>query len=803
MSKQIQAGKAVVAVEANRSKLAKGLAAAQSQLKAFASGAAKIGAGAIASAASFHAPIGVAMKAFANAGSEMDYMSKRVGTSVEALSELEYVARSTGGGIEDIESSLMSVQSGLASGSDAFGRIGLSIAKLRGMKPEEQFSAIADAIAAVPDPAKRSAAAMSIFGGSGAKLLPVLNGGAEAIEQLKSKAQNLGVVMTGEQATAAAKLSSAMDDTAISMRALMTTISAQLAPSFTVMFRIISKVIDGFRDWVNSNKEMILRVSVGATILTALGAALISASGAAIGLSFAMGVVATAAGTVISVISSLNVIKMASAASSAISTAAAIAWANATKVLTAVQLACATVLKAHRLIILGWGAAVAAVRLVQTGWIVTTKAVTAAMAVLRGITLSSIASMAALALITPIVTTAKGALAVASMVVTGAMGAMTAAATVLQAVLTGGIAVAIAALIVGLAGLAGYFVYSSGVGGKAIDWLGKKFQMLSEIVGPVFQGIQDSMLSGNFALAAEILWNGVQLAWAKGTDELWAMWDSSANSILDVYDSVLTTMLNSFDSMLNRMLGLLDSWIATFRSKWNDVSGWIADRMLDVYGQIDSSFDAEQAKQIRREDTERQNKGFARGVEERAAARDASAKSNAEDRAAKNIQRAADREKAASDNVVARAKRIAELEAALAGSVAQATVAAAATDALDKSQFEGTTDASGVRTDQGPLGTYSGFAAALMGAASGTDVQSKMLSENEKQTSLLAQQLEIAKVKTKTSLDGLGVESVSRSIARSPSGNNAIDKIVSAINAQNPILVRAALACERLEGTFS
>ncbi len=183
---------------------------------------------------------------------------------------------------------------------------------------------------------------------------------------------------------------------------------------------------------------------------------------------------------------------------------------------------------------------------------------------------------------------------------------------VLGTILTGGVGVAIAAVVVGLIGLAGYFAYTSGAGGKAMDWLGSKFQMLQDIVGPVFQGIQDAMKAGDFQLAAEILWLGIQVAWMKGTADIRAAWDS----------------------WLNGMLGAIDGFIVKFRQKWNEVSGFLADRMLEAYGVFDETFDAEQAKRMRAEDTARQNKSFADGGANRAAGRDAAAEANMREREA-------------------------------------------------------------------------------------------------------------------------------------------------------------------------
>jgi hypothetical protein len=203
----------------------------------------------------------------------------------------------------------------------------------------------------------------------------------------------------------------------------------------------------------------------------------------------------------------------------------------------------------------------------------------------------------------------------------------------MAAIMTGSLAAAPLLVVAGLTALAGYLIYTSGAGSKALEWLGNKFNLLKQIALPVFEGIQNAMKAGNFQLAATILWQGLQIAWLKGTADIASSWNTA-----------LTGMLDSLDNMLQ-----------TFRSKWNNVSGWLADRMLDLTGMFDKSFNVEQAKKMRREDTDRQNKAFGAGAQERAGQRDAATI-------------AAEK---------ARADKIAELEAALAGSLTQAAKEAA------------------------------------------------------------------------------------------------------------------------------
>jgi hypothetical protein len=71
-------------------------------------------------------------------------------------------------------------------------------------------------------------------------------------------------------------------------------------------------------------------------------------------------------------------------------------------------------------------------------------------------------------------------------------------------------------LVAALAALAGYFLYVSGYGGQAVDFLKTKFAELKATMSETIGGISDALSAGDIQLAAKILWTGLQLAWAQG-----------------------------------------------------------------------------------------------------------------------------------------------------------------------------------------------------------------------------------------------------------------------------------------------
>lgn len=106
-------------------------------------------------------------------------LSRSLGISFQDLSALQIAADLAGASSDDLAKAFTRAQvtiTNAAQGSKqaqaALAGIGLSVADLQGQSSNVQFETIARAIASIQDPAERAAAAVAIFGRSGAALLP-------------------------------------------------------------------------------------------------------------------------------------------------------------------------------------------------------------------------------------------------------------------------------------------------------------------------------------------------------------------------------------------------------------------------------------------------------------------------------------------------------------------------------------------------------------------------------------------------------------------------------------------------------
>ena len=291
----IRAGAAFIELSVRDTKFIRGLQSALARLKAFGISLQNVGAG-IRTAGLRLASLGVGLvtplllsaRAFSKMGDQLEKMSRRTGASVEALSELGYAAELSGTNLEAVETGLRRMQktiAGAAEGgkepSKALETLGVNLGEIIQLAPDEQLELIGKRLTALTDPTIRAAAAMAIFGRSGTELLPMM----EEMGALRAEARRLGLVMSTEDAQAAAALNDAMDRLWAAFRRIVAAVGGALAPMLSGLSDRLVELAGRARNWFEQNKGLIVSilkigtVAIGAGIaLTALGG-IISAVG--------------------------------------------------------------------------------------------------------------------------------------------------------------------------------------------------------------------------------------------------------------------------------------------------------------------------------------------------------------------------------------------------------------------------------------------------------------------------------------------------------------------------------------------
>jgi hypothetical protein len=130
-------------------------------------------------------------------GGEIADLSARTGIGTDAIQELKYAADQTGSSLDTVTGAIEQMGNRLTEGGggtlQAVRALGLSFDDLQKMRPEDAFTAIADAIKEVPEPMRQTQLAMELFGKSGVELLPAIKSG---MGELRQQAQDLGQVLS-------------------------------------------------------------------------------------------------------------------------------------------------------------------------------------------------------------------------------------------------------------------------------------------------------------------------------------------------------------------------------------------------------------------------------------------------------------------------------------------------------------------------------------------------------------------------------------------------------------------------------
>ena len=209
--------------------------------------------------------IGMA-KAASDSVDVLSKLAQRSGMAYEEIAGLQYAGDLAGVGIDAIGNALakadkvfVAAANGSKSASDAFAKIGLSFEELNGKSSAERFQAISDALAGMPDTAERTAAAIGLFGKSGAGLLPLFQDGAKGLQAMQAEAKAFGLGLTNLQGKNVEAMNDSFTRAEAAIRGVVTQVVANLSPG-------VEKVVNMFANFVRDSEG----VSLGAKIADGL-----------------------------------------------------------------------------------------------------------------------------------------------------------------------------------------------------------------------------------------------------------------------------------------------------------------------------------------------------------------------------------------------------------------------------------------------------------------------------------------------------------------------------------------------------
>ena len=221
--------------------------------------AAKFGVGlAVAAGAGAAALFGVAVKS-AEATDRIDKLSQKIGMSRKGFQEMDFIASQSGMSIEVLQSgfkklsdTMVDASEGNKLASKAFTDLGVSAEDSTGkLKSQEQmFNETIVALQKMPEGAKKSSIANDLLGKSASELAPLINGAAGSVEEMRKKANDLGLVLSDTAIDSGVKFTDSMDQIKRSLGAMGTKIGAEVMP-----------IVQRMLEWVTLHMPQIQAIS--------------------------------------------------------------------------------------------------------------------------------------------------------------------------------------------------------------------------------------------------------------------------------------------------------------------------------------------------------------------------------------------------------------------------------------------------------------------------------------------------------------------------------------------------------------
>lgn len=211
--------------------------------------------------------LGMAAKAAASAD-DLLTLSNVTGFSVEELQKLQYASSFVDVSMDTMTGSITKLTKGMASGSDAFDKLGISITDSDGNMRDATdvwYEAI-EALGQVQNETERDQLSMELFGKSAMEMAGIVDDGGEALKALGEEAEATGNILSGEAVEDAVAFNDQIDELKGKAEQAFLSAGAALADTLVPALETLVDVISGVLSWFGQ-----LDGGTQAFILTVLG----------------------------------------------------------------------------------------------------------------------------------------------------------------------------------------------------------------------------------------------------------------------------------------------------------------------------------------------------------------------------------------------------------------------------------------------------------------------------------------------------------------------------------------------------
>jgi hypothetical protein len=228
----------------------KNLGKAGNDVGKFSQNATKIGAGMVAVGTGLLATAISAASTTTELGREVIKLQRYTGLNAETASQLAYASKMSGVAVDDLAIGIGKLSKTMANSPDKLTKFGVeaktSDGKLRGMS--DVLGDVAEKFKTMGPGTATTAAALDLFGRSGANLLPFLMKGRDGIAELSTEAEKMGLVLSQDNIDAVKKNVVAQRELTAAVNGAKVQIGNEMLPILTKFTELVTGIPGPVRD---------------------------------------------------------------------------------------------------------------------------------------------------------------------------------------------------------------------------------------------------------------------------------------------------------------------------------------------------------------------------------------------------------------------------------------------------------------------------------------------------------------------------------------------------------------------------
>ncbi|MFQ5510037.1 MAG: hypothetical protein ACE5FN_12000 [Leptospirillia bacterium] len=215
------------------------------------------------------AGLGALVKSSLEVNDRLGKTADKLGLTTQALAGLEHAADITGVEVGTLHKGLQNMVRNIADFGQGIGEakrelelLGFSAEDLLNLSPDQQFTAIAEALKGVENNTQRVNIAYKIFGGRATALLNTLDLGADGIRELSAETEAFGTALDRTEISKIEQANDNLKRAGDAIKGIANRVTIELAPviaGISQRFAEATVAHDGFRDHVTAGMRIVVK----------------------------------------------------------------------------------------------------------------------------------------------------------------------------------------------------------------------------------------------------------------------------------------------------------------------------------------------------------------------------------------------------------------------------------------------------------------------------------------------------------------------------------------------------------------